>query len=62
MAYQGITIFVVFFGISLLDALWTGHWARAAFWTAMGLAFWALDRMRRTRGAKSDPSRPATGA
>jgi len=47
MSSPGLTIFVVFFGISLLDALWGGHWLRAGFWVAMGVAFWALDRMRR---------------
>ena len=52
MTYPGLTIFVVFFGISLLDALWGGHWVRAAFWIGIGLAFWAFDRVR--RGAKRD--------
>ena len=52
MEYPGVTIFLLFFGISLLDALWNGHWVRAAFWMAIGLAFWWLDRTRRTRGAK----------
>lgn len=52
MAYPGLTIFLVFFGISLLDALGGGHWLRVAFWIAIGLAFWALDRVRRGRGVK----------
>ena len=60
MGNAGVTIFLVFFGISLLDALWGGHWARAVFWVAIGLAFWALDRVRRERAGKSDsPSGPA---
>ena len=49
MKYPGMTIFLLFFGLSLLDALWGGHWLRAAFWIAMGLVFWGLDR-RRHRG------------
>lgn len=54
MANAGVTIFLVFFGISLLDALWGGHWLRAGFWIAMGAAFWGLDRMRRERGRKRE--------
>jgi len=55
----GVTIFLVFFGISLLDALWGGHWLRAGFWIAMGLAFWALDRVRREG---SRPEAPPEGS
>lgn len=60
MAYPGMTIFLLFFGISLLDALWTGHWARGASWMAIGLAFWGFDRIRRTRGRKpgAEPGLP----
>jgi hypothetical protein len=54
MKYQGLTIFLVFFGVSLLDALWGGHWIRALFWVGIGLVFFALDRARRARGAKSE--------
>jgi len=46
MAYPGVTIFLVFFGISLLDALWGGHWIRAGLWIVVGASFWAFDRMR----------------
>ena len=49
MTYPGMAIFVVFFGISLLDALVGGHWLRAAFWIGMGLVFLVLDRARRGR-------------
>jgi len=55
MANAGLTVFVVFFGISLLDAFWGGHWLRAAFWLAMGIAFWGLARMRREHGGKAEP-------
>lgn len=43
MRWQGVTIFVVFFGIATLDALTDGHWLRIAFWLAMGGGFAALD-------------------
>jgi hypothetical protein len=46
VANQGIAIFVIFFGVSLLDAFAGGHWLRAAFWIAIGVLFWALARAR----------------
>jgi len=49
-----VTIFLLFFGISLLEALSGGHWVRAAFWIALGLMFWALDRKRRERGTRPE--------
>ncbi len=52
MKYAGFTIFLLFFGISLLDALWGGHWVRALFWVGIGLLFFALDHARKARGAK----------
>jgi len=52
MMYPGFTIFLVFFGISLLDALWGGHWVRALFWVAIGVLFFVLDRIRRLRAPK----------
>ncbi len=57
MANQGITIFVVFFGVSLLDALSGGHWLRVEFWLVMGGLFWVLDRVRLRRrcGPHADP-------
>lgn len=53
MAYSGMAIFFIFFGISLLDALWGGHWTRAAFWVALGVVFLVLDRSRRARRTRS---------
>ena len=43
MRRQGLTIFLIFFGIATLDALTHGHWLRIVFWLAMGLGFVALD-------------------
>jgi hypothetical protein len=58
MGSPGLTIFLVFFGISLLDALRGGHWLRAVLWIAMGLAFYALDRVRRGRTGGAKPAAP----
>ena len=40
-----LTIFVLFFGVALLDAIRGGAWTRVAFWVAMGLLFFLADRM-----------------
>jgi hypothetical protein len=50
MAYTGVAIFALFFGLSLLDAIGDGQWLRAGFWLAVGTVFWAFDRMGRQRG------------
>lgn len=56
MRYAGVTIFLLFFGISLVDAAAGGHWIRAGFWIAMGVCFWLLDRGRRARRAAPPPA------
>lgn len=48
MRYNGIVIFLLFFGASLLDALSLGHWLRAGFWLLVGLLFLLMDRARRS--------------
>ena len=30
------TVFLLFFGISLIDAIWTRHWVGVALWVAFG--------------------------
>ena len=44
-----LTIFVLFFGISLFDAIASRNWARSAFWLAIGLMFLGLSRFGRER-------------
>jgi hypothetical protein len=36
---EAMTIFVVFFGISVLDAVTTKDWWRVAFWLVIAAAF-----------------------
>ena len=43
----GFTIFVLFFGIALLDAFRQGAWLHAAFWCVIGLACLATDSIKR---------------
>jgi hypothetical protein len=57
--HQGLTIFALFFGISLLEALRGGDWMVIAFWLSVGVFFVAMDRPRKTRYAPREqpPSR-----
>lgn len=47
MGYPGLTVFLLFFGISLLDAFAGGHWLRGLLWVGVGIAFWGFDRLGR---------------
>ena len=44
-----LTIFLLFFGLTLLEAVQTRDWLRAAFWLAIGLVFLTADRLHRER-------------
>ena len=44
-----VTIFVLFFGLTLLEAVETHDWLRVGFWLAIGLAFLTADGLRRER-------------
>lgn len=51
MRYAGLTVFILFFGVSVVEALANHSWGRAALWLGVGVAFWALDRWgQRRRG------------
>jgi hypothetical protein len=43
MKSPGLTVFILFFGLSLVEALWSGNWITAGLWLAAGITFWALD-------------------
>ncbi len=42
-----VTVFLLFFGIALLDAVQSQAWLRAAFWLAIGLVFLRADALKR---------------
>ena len=42
-----LTIFVLFFGASLIDAIVSRNWARSAFWLVIGLVFLGASRFDR---------------
>jgi hypothetical protein len=41
-----VTVFLLFFGIALIDATQAGHWLSVLFWLAIGSFFLTADRMR----------------
>ena len=42
-----VTIFVLFFGLSLVEALQTRDWLRVLFWLAIGIVFLRADGLRK---------------
>lgn len=43
----GFTVFVLFFGIALLDAFQNGQWIRPLFWLSIGNIFLVADNLRK---------------
>ena len=47
------TIFVLFFGLALLEAFQTRDWLRAAFWLAIAVVFLVADNLKNPSDSKS---------
>lgn len=47
----GFTIFLLFFGLALLDAIHIRNWVQAGFWLLIGLIFLLAD----SRGKQKKP-------
>lgn len=45
-AGANFAVFVLFFGMALLEAFQAGHWAKAGLWVLAGLIFLAADNLR----------------
>lgn len=45
---NGSAIFILFFGVSLLDAFESSSWTRAAGWLAVAFVFLVADNYRRS--------------
>jgi len=43
----GLTIFIIFFGAAMLDAITTRNWLRSIFWLAMGVVFFIAGNLRK---------------
>jgi hypothetical protein len=44
-----ITVFLLFFGLSMLEVLGSRNWIVAALWLAVGILFLHADLVRRSR-------------
>jgi len=44
---QGFAVFILFFGIALLDALHNFDWLKIVFWLATGFIFIVADNLRK---------------
>jgi len=40
-------VFVLFFGMGILEAIQTSYWPKAVFWFAIALVFLAADNLKR---------------
>ena len=50
-----LAVFIVFFGIALLDAIRGGHVLRILFWLGIGAIFFLADRRQLSKGADQAP-------
>ncbi len=42
-----VTVFLLFFGVSVLEAFQTRNWLKALFWLAIGVVFLLADNLKR---------------
>jgi hypothetical protein len=47
-------VFLIFFGLALLDALTSGNWLRSAFWIVVGLLFLRADALKPRKSPPED--------
>ncbi len=55
---EGLTIFLLFFGVATLEAFQTHNWIKAAFWLAIGIVFLVADNLRSLRERRSSTRAP----
>jgi hypothetical protein len=48
------TVFILFFGISLLEAFRTRNWVNVAFWLGIGILFLIADNVKEDKIQKED--------
>jgi hypothetical protein len=46
------TVFLLFFGVSALEAFQTQNWVKALFWLAIGVVFFFCDKFNPVRNTK----------
>jgi hypothetical protein len=42
-------VFLLFFGVAMLEAFQTRNWLKAIFWMAIGIVFLAADNLGKTK-------------
>jgi len=42
-----VAVFLLFFGVSVLEAFQTRNWLKALFWLAIGVVFLLADNLKR---------------
>jgi hypothetical protein len=52
MPNNGLAIFIIFFGVALIDAIGGGRWGAAGFWLLIGLAFALMERRGRPQAPR----------
>ena len=57
---ERMTVFALFFGLSLLEALERGSWMNAGFWLAIAVFFRLAGTSPRRRAGAGDGSHPPT--
>jgi hypothetical protein len=46
---SGFTVFLLFFGVAILEAFQTHNWLKAVFWLAIGFIFLSMEIGKRPR-------------
>jgi hypothetical protein len=41
------TVFLLFFGVAMLEAFQTRNWIKAVFWVAIGIVFLVADNLKK---------------
>ena len=41
-------VFILFFGVAVLEAVQTHNWIKSIFWVAIGLVFLAADNIKKS--------------
>ncbi|MDP4262560.1 MAG: hypothetical protein Q8941_08520 [Bacteroidota bacterium] len=41
------TVFLLFFGVAMLEAFQTHNWIKAVFWAVIGVVFLAADNLKK---------------
>jgi len=44
---KNFTVFLLFFGVALLEAIQTQNWIRTIFWLAIGTVFLLADNLKK---------------